>query len=137
MPVAAGQPPAVSEKAEPENAASNKAEIARRLLTPLYKPRCDEPGPDGAIVVCGTNPENARQRLPLPGELDGARATADGLPRAPDVFGIRHGGGVSITGCFLPPCPPPVMPQIDFAALPPAPEGSDADLIAKGEMRAP
>lgn len=87
--------------------------------------------------MCGTNPENARQRLPLPELREGAHATGDGLPRAPDVYGIRPLGGVTVNGCFLPPCPPPVMPQIDFAALPPPPAGSDADRIARGELRAP
>lgn len=123
--------------ATPSEPAVDTAEMARRLLTPLRKPRCDENAADGAIVVCGNNGENARQRLPLRDQLDSARATADGLPRAPNMFGIGNLGGVSVRGCFLPPCPPAVMPDIDFAALPPAPAGSDADRIAKGEVRAP
>ncbi|MBX9884632.1 MAG: hypothetical protein K2X68_06635 [Novosphingobium sp.] len=110
--------------------------MAQRLLTAGQPKTCEKAGPDGGIVVCGGREANDKERLPLRGELDSARSTNDGLPRAPNVFGIKH-GGTSITGCFLPPCPPPVMPDIDFTALPEAPPDSDADKIARGEIRAP
>lgn len=110
--------------------------IARNLLTPTRKQSCAERAPDGGIVVCGKNEENDRQKLPIPGELATSHLTGDGTPRAPDLFGIKK-GAVTIKGCFLPPCPGEFMPLIDVAALPKAPEGSDADLIAKGEIRAP
>lgn len=44
------------------------------------------------IVVCGPGDEGQEHRLPLRDQLDSARSTDDGLPRAPDVSG-------------LPPCP--------------------------------
>ncbi len=87
-------------------------------------------------MVCGGREASDRERLPLRDELESAHSTNDGVPRAPNVFGINH-GGTSISGCFLPPCPPPVMPDIDFAALPEAPPDSDADKIARGEIKAP
>ena len=91
----------------------------------------------GEIVVCADQRKNERERLPLRDELDSAKSTSGGVPATPDVHGIRQiPGGISIKGCFLPPCPPPPMYFFDIASLPEAPEGSDADLVARGEMRA-
>lgn len=42
------------------------------------------------------------------------------------------GAGVTITGCIIPPCPPPPALIIDVTALPQAPAGSDAGRIARG-----
>ena len=125
-----------SEEPAPAQAEGNAA-IAQRLLQIGKPERCDAPAADGAIVVCSRRGANEKERLPLRGELDSARSTKDGLARAPDVFGIHHAGVTAATGCFLPPCPPPVMPDIDFTALPEAPPDSDADKIARGEIRAP
>jgi hypothetical protein len=73
-------------------------------------------------------------------ELDPSsrEATFDGLPRAPDVAGdgIFKGKGLLSGGCFLQGCPPPPAVMFDISELPEAPEGSDADLIAKGKKRA-
>ena len=89
---------------------------------------------NGKIVVCADPLKNERERLPMRDQTDSALSTDDGVPRAPDVFGIRQNGGVTFKGCFLPPCPPPPMYFFDVTALPEAPPGSDADKIAKGEM---
>jgi len=130
--------PTSTEPATPDPAlAQANAAIAQRLLQAGQRARCDRAGPDGGIVVCGGREANEKERLPLRDQLESARATRDGLPRAPNVFGIGDIGGVTAKGCFLPPCPPPVMPDIDFAALPEAPADSDADKIARGEIRAP
>ncbi len=40
------------------------------------------------IVVCGPGDEGQEHRLPLRDQLDSARSTDDGLPRAPDVSGL-------------------------------------------------
>ena len=58
-------------------------------------------------------------------------------PQPPDVDNTHHpfaGSGVTIVlvGCFIPPCPGPHPLLIDIEALPPAPEGSDAERIAQG-----
>ena len=92
--------------------------------------RADAGEISGEIIVCrrlGDNGENnfsnreeARKRY--------AEETAfAGSPRTPDVFGIPDNGrGISIGKR-----PPPAL-LIDVEALPEAPEGSDADRIAKG-----
>jgi hypothetical protein len=50
-----------------------------------------------------------------------------GRPPAPDMFGIPDNGkGIGFGK------PPPVAITVDFAALPTAPAGSDADRIARG-----
>ena len=91
----------------------------------------------GEIVVCGDRSENDRYRLSPPGEARKryAEETMDrGLGLAPDFK--------------PPPCRPSLLtvcPElggagerpvlVDFDSLPEAPEGSDADRIANGELR--
>jgi hypothetical protein len=91
------------------------------------------------IVVCADPDKNNRDRLPLRKELDSAKSTRTGVPRAPDVYGLQHKGIplVTFTGCMIPPCPPPPILYIDLKAIPEAPLGSDADRIGKGEIPAP
>lgn len=92
----------------------------------------------GEITVCADPRRNERERLPLKDETGSAQSTSGGIPPTPDVYGLRRlPGGVSIQGCFLGPCPPPEMYFFDIASLPEAPAGSDADKIAKGELREP
>ena len=89
----------------------------------------------GEIVVCGDRTDSDRYRVSPPGEAKRryAEETMDrGLGLAPDFK--------------PPPCRPSLLtlcPElgaagerpviVDFDALPDAPEGSDADRIAKGE----
>jgi hypothetical protein len=68
----------------------------------------------------------------------GKRNTLTPIP-TPDVAGegitgpkALMGAGVTITGCIIPPCPPPPALIMDLEALPEAPAGSDADRIARG-----
>jgi hypothetical protein len=106
--------------------------LAERLLLSPREPRCDDNGQIGGIQVCGKKKDNSRERLPITSELNSATAIADGLPRGPDVMGnritghsIRFGTGGARE----------LMPDINFALLPPDPIGSDADRIGKGEIR--
>jgi len=85
------------------------------------------------IVVCAPADPDAH-RYPGRESLESVQSTDDGLPRAPDLRPV-YPGVVVARGCFIPPCPPPPMIFIDVKALPEAPAGSDADLIAKGEMK--
>ena len=85
------------------------------------------------IVVCAPRDPDA-DRYPGRETLESVQSTNDGLPRAPDLA-PKYPGIVVARGCFIPPCPPPPMVFIDVKALPEAPPGSDADLIAKGEMK--
>jgi len=109
------------------------ASIAQRLLRAAQKPRCGVPAADGSIVVCGGREASESERLPLRGELDSARSTRDGLPRAPNVSGLRD----CSRGCIGFGGVPPPMYYFDITALPEAPPDSDADRIARGEIRAP
>jgi hypothetical protein len=85
------------------------------------------------IVVCAPADPDA-DRYPGRESLESVQSTNDGLPRAPDLA-PKYPGVVVARGCFIPPCPPPPMVFIDVKALPEAPPGSDADLIATGEMK--
>jgi hypothetical protein len=103
---------------------------------------CLVPGSDGdEIVVCGFWQEGDRFRVQSTRAInpDDEQALRDGLPRAPNVDGpgIFQGPATVGGGCFLQDCPPPPAYMVDFSELPEAPEGSDADRIAKGEIPAP
>lgn len=89
------------------------------------------------IVVCAPD-HGERWRVPPTSETDPGshQALRDGLPRAPNLE-PHYPGIVIARGCFIPPCPPPPAYMIDLSTIPEAPAGSDADKIARGEMRAP
>lgn len=96
------------------------------------------------IVVCAEDEgDQSEFRVKSSSELDptSEEAIDDGLPRAPDVAGPGIFTGPATIGSLCIPglqkCPPPPALIIDVTALPQAPEGSDADKIAKGEMPAP
>ena len=109
---------------------------AQKATTDLTDKRCALGNADATeIVVCAPR-ELHENRYPGREQLDSVRSTYDGLPRAPDLRPV-YPGPVVARGCFIPPCPPPQMIFIDVKALPEAPPGSDADLIAKGEKAQP
>lgn len=85
---------------------------------------------NGEIVVCKVRGNDGTG-------LTGTRAESEkryaqetmnaGRPPAPEMFGIPDNGkGIGFGK------PPPVAITVDFAALPKAPAGSDADRIARG-----
>ncbi|HUQ14035.1 MAG TPA: hypothetical protein VM055_07140 [Novosphingobium sp.] len=88
------------------------------------------------IIVCRKRDDEA-DRYPGREDLDSAKSTNDGLPRAPDLSPRYPKGQVSIKGCFIPPCPGPPIYYFDVKEIPEAPANSDADLIAKGEKAEP
>ena len=98
------------------------------------------PAEAGEIVVCGNDTPD--QRMPSTAQSDpnsrAARRALDGnLPSAPDVAYIKcKRGPDGVCRGNMGGAPPPVY-YIDVSALPQAPEGSDADKIAKGEAPAP
>ena len=88
----------------------------------------------GEIVVCRRVSDGAEHRLRSAREARSRYATATmdaGDPRAPDQE-PKYPGPVVARGCFIGPCPKPRAIVTDFAALPDAPPGSDADRIAQG-----
>lgn len=127
VPPAAAEPPAgprinllVTVPRDPESAAD------------LRECREDEEAAaiNGEIVVCRVRDRSSEA-------LTGTRAESQrryaeetmnkGKPAAPDLFGIPDNGkGIGFGK------PPPVAVTVDFAALPKAPAGSDADRIARG-----
>ena len=128
--------PAAAQNAESEadRRAIDLTELQKRQ-TDLRDKRCYLPAEvRDEIVVCAPRDPDAN-RYPGRETLPSVQSTNDGLPRAPDVGKHYPKGQVSVKGCFIPPCPPPAMIFIDVKALPEAPPGSDADKIAKGEMK--
>ncbi|MFN3468393.1 MAG: hypothetical protein ACK4G2_12730 [Novosphingobium sp.] len=115
-------------------APASDAEVARNLLSTSQTQRCRPmQRADGTIVVCGGKEASERERIPLRDETDGAKSTDTGVPRAPNVSGLRD----CSRGCIgLGGVPPPIY-YFDIKALPAPPPGSDADRIAKGEIPAP
>ncbi|HOB13490.1 MAG TPA: hypothetical protein PK680_00720 [Novosphingobium sp.] len=99
--------------------------------------RC-RPTSEGEIVVCVDRGEDQRMGTGEPDRntLEGRKALNGGVPRAPDLDDLdcrTHPRGTCIQMGWA---PPPVY-YVDVSKLPEAPEGSDADKIAKGEMAAP
>ena len=78
------------------------------------------------IVVCADRGKDQRVFGP-------SSSTDIGIPDAPNLA-PSGAGGVSMRGCFLQKCPKQVY-YVDVTALPKAAAGTDADKIAKGEMR--
>ncbi|WP_336987520.1 hypothetical protein [Altererythrobacter aquiaggeris] len=139
--VSASAIPAAAQDTGPASPAGATAEEALADARAAYGPADDRarcPETNGQeIVVCIEPQDDSDFRVESSGDLDPDGAGSDdGLPRAPDVFGIPDIGGVTIAGCFLPPCPPPPAYIIDFDTIPEPPEGSDADRISRGEIRA-
>lgn len=129
----------IAETAEGPVTAQQALERNRRVYGPPA-PRldCRQAPEDAEIVVCAEEEEDqSRFRVQSTAELDptGDTATDDGIPRAPD-FRPPPCVPSLLTLCskFGGAAPPPIM--VDFSELPEAPEGSDADLIAKGKKKA-
>ncbi len=120
------------------------ADEALRAAAEVYGPpdprkreECPPPKPGDEIVVCGQTEDASKYRVQSSSDLDPSGLGSRGSPKAPDLYNLPQpamiGAGVSAKGCFIPPCPPPMPVLIDLKAIPEAPEGSDADLIARGE----
>lgn len=120
--------------------AEEAIEASRDLYgPPAPRQNCSQANADNTqseITVCAEQArDDAEFRVQSTSELDpeSREALDDGLPRAPDVAGdgiFKGKGGISLGGA-----PPPAY-MFDLSELPEAPEGSDADLIGKGEKRA-
>lgn len=83
----------------------------------------------GEIVVCReVNRDGAQTGTRAETQKRYAQETMlKGAPRAPEAFGIPDNGkGIGFGKA------PPVAIEVDFAALPQAPAGSDADRMARG-----
>lgn len=132
-----GQP---SILAKPPVTAEKVAENAQKTYgPPPPEPAC-APQEGDEIVVCAREQDNSLFRVKSSSELNPKSddAVDDGLPRAPDVAGPGiFTGPATVSGLCIPglqSCPPPPALIIDIGALPEAPEGSDADKVAKGQI---
>ena len=121
----------------PESALDRRVEdriAAQRATTDLRDKRCALGQADASeIVVCAPR-DREKDRYPGREQLESVQSTRDGIPRAPDFAKPSCKGQ---PGCIAFGKVPPPMVFIDVKALPEAPAGSDADLIAKGEMKQP
>ena len=106
----------------------------QKRQTDLRDKRCYLPARAGDdIVVCAdTDPD--QHRLPGREDLESARSTNDGLPRAPR---FDRGSCKGQPGCVSFGSVPDPVYYVDVKDLPEAPAGSDADLIATGEKAEP
>lgn len=97
---------------------------------PNPRKTCGVADAKGEIVVCA--PDNSQHRVQSSTELDPTSHAAlyDGLPRAPQ---LDRGSCKGQAGCVSFGYAPEPIYYIDLKAIPEAPPGSDADLIAKGE----
>src|SRR5690606_15536912 len=84
---------------------------------------------EGEIVVCREIGDPDRYRVPSPTDEG---KTDNGIPRAPNVSTLPD--CATATFCSKVGGKPRQVILIDLKAIPEAPEGSDADRIAKGEM---
>lgn len=131
--------PAYSQDQQPVTAEQVAENAQNAYGPPPPKPAC-APQQGDEIVVCAREQDNSQFRVKSSAALnpESEEALADGLPRAPDVAGPGIFKGPATVGSLCIPglqkCPPPPALIIDLSALPEAPEGSDADKIAKGEM---
>ena len=115
------------------NAARLAAAQARLGVATVQK-RCGAARQSDEIVVCVDRGEDLRVPSTAdsdPSSLAARRALNNGIPRAPQ---LDRGSCKGQPGCVVGGWAPPPIYVIDPAALPQAPEGSDADKIAKGEM---
>ncbi|WP_295635966.1 hypothetical protein [Novosphingobium sp.] len=131
----------VNEKPESEKSISERADAALAREKAMFEDptkRCKREAENSReIVVCADPDRNKRDRLPLRNETDSAKSTRTGVPRAPDLDGIKcRPGADGVCRGNIGRAPPPIY-YIDLSKIPEAPPGSDADKIAKGEIPAP
>lgn len=119
-------------EAAPPPTAEEMIEVTRETYRPRgLRRRCPAPKP-GEIVVCAPDPDEQRVPSSTDDAIAAGEAVADGVPRAPDLFGISRGGVVA-TGCFIPPCPPPYPPMIDLSKIPEPLTPEEAALVFRAE----
>lgn len=107
---------------------------SRRTAITSVQSRCDRPRQGDEIVVCVDRGEDLRVPTTAesdPDSLAARRARNNGVPLAPQ---LDRGSCKGKPGCVIGGWAPPPLYLIDLAAIPEAPEGSDADKVAKGEL---
>lgn len=127
--------PAGAQAPDPDPQVAERLAAAKsRLGVETAQDRCRNARKSGEIVVCIDRGEDLRVPSTAesdPSSLAARRALNNGIPRAPQ---LDRGSCKGQPGCVVGGWAPPPIYVIDPAALPQAPEGSDADRIAKGEL---
>lgn len=123
--------PALAQEAKPGPTAEQAIEQQKKVYGPPNARRsCGAPDASGDIVVCATDSKEFRVQSSAELDPNSHEALYDGLPRAPQ---LDKGSCKGQPGCFVGGWAPEPIYYIDLKAIPEAPPGSDADLIAKGE----
>lgn len=123
-----------SETSDADRAMAEKMMGAGGRITPdRVRNRCANPTRQGEIVVCAPNPDQFRMPSTTDADPTSDQALKDGRLHTPDVGGkgIFKGKATATFGSVEQPY------IIDLSTIPMAPAGSDADRIAKGEIRTP
>jgi len=129
--------PLLAQSADPEpdpQIAERLAAAKSRLSVETVQDRCRSARKTGEIVVCVDRGEDLRVASTAesdPSSLAARRALNNGIPRAPQ---LDRGSCKGQPGCVVGGWAPPPIYVIDLSTIPEAPEGSDADKIAKGEL---
>jgi hypothetical protein len=118
---------------EADRAIAEKMLGTGRITPDRIRNTCANPTRQGEIVVCGRSPEQNRVQSTMDSDPTSREALDDGRLHTPDVAGkgIFKGKPTFSFGSVEQPY------MIDLSTIPEAPAGSDADKIAKGEIRAP
>jgi hypothetical protein len=127
--------PVAAQQADPVDArVSEVLENAKGVLTALPPKKSCAAGSEGEIVVCAQT-DSSRYRVPSTADSDprSRAALRTGMPAPPQ---LDRGSCKGQPGCFVGGYAPPPIYYIDLKAIPEAPEGSDADLVARGEKDA-
>jgi hypothetical protein len=112
-----GAAPAVAQdEARAAPTAEEMIETAREAYRPPGLTERCAPGSADEIVVCAPNPDKYRVSSPTEDAITADQPVRDGIPRAPNVFGIPP--CEEMGGCIKFGAPPPPTPLIDLEALP-------------------
>lgn len=104
-----------------------------RVTPDKTRRECANPTRQGEIVVCAPLPDQFRVPSTATSDPTSRQALDDGRLHTPDVAGDGIFKGKATMGFGRVTVPY----MIDLSSIPVAPAGSDADKIAKGEIRAP
>ena len=126
--------PAPTTQADADFARASEAEHAM-ITVPPKRQDCPD-SPDGVIVVCAKD-HTARYRVPssIDDSPSSRAALRDGATHSPNLR--TDPCGQEGASCIRVGSAPPPIYYIDLSKIPLPPPGSDAEKIAKGEMRAP
>jgi len=125
--------PATAQVTDADRAIAENMMGTGRVTPDKVRRRCAEPVKRGEIVVCAQDNSSNRVESTAQSDPNSREALDNGMLHTPDVAGAGIFKGKKTFGFGS--VNVPLI--IDLADIPPPPKGSDADKIAKGELRAP